>query len=205
MNCTEFEKNIHRYLDRELSAEEILAMEQHVHSCTACREEFGPLIDTLTAPWKVEVPAGLRSRILDTLVQPKTFSMPKKRNYWWYWSAAAAIILLVVGWLAGPFSDRSQAPPAQPKQVAAAPENPPAAINPWMLPGLVQSFAIPGLANPAVSLVQADLMKQWFKETYDAPILPVRVRYTFYIPEPANPDVEVPMMEYAIFSTIQRL
>jgi hypothetical protein len=206
MNCKEFEIKVDRYLDRELTDAEAREVQGHLNSCPACREEFGPLLQVFTSSWDVNASPSLRSRILDTLAKQDAFSTSQKRNLRWVWStAAAAIILITVGWLVRPSSNQSQPHPSVPKQVAVASENPPAQMNPWILAGMVQSFAASGSANPVIALVQADVMEQWFRETYDTPFLPARVRYTLYTPEPAKPDIEVPILEFALFSTIQKL
>jgi hypothetical protein len=199
MNCKEFENIIDRYLDCELTDVEAREVQEHLDKCPTCRKEFGPLIEFLNSSWEVKekVPDGLRSRIFNILARQEAFPSRQKRNHWWVWSAAAAaIVLITFGWWVRP---------VPPKQVAAAPENPPARINPWIVSSLVQSFAVSGSANPVLSLVQADAMEQWFKETCDTPVLPAQVRYTLYMPEPAKPTVEVPILEFAIFSTIQKL
>ena len=67
LNCHETFARLDDYLDRELATEELAAVEQHLHNCAICSEEFAvekDLMDALRAKLRrVRAPASLRGRI----------------------------------------------------------------------------------------------------------------------------------------------
>ncbi len=67
LSCHETFARLDDYLDRELTAEDLAAVELHLHNCTVCSEEFAvekDLMDELRAKLRrVRAPASLRGRI----------------------------------------------------------------------------------------------------------------------------------------------
>ncbi len=67
LNCHETFAKLDDYLDRELTPEDLAAVERHLHICTVCSEEFAvekDLMDALRAKLRrVRAPASLRGRI----------------------------------------------------------------------------------------------------------------------------------------------
>ena len=67
LNCHETLARLDDYLDRELAAEDLAAVELHLHNCGRCSEEFAvekDLMDALRAKLRrVRAPASLRGRI----------------------------------------------------------------------------------------------------------------------------------------------
>jgi hypothetical protein len=199
MNCNEFKIQIDRYLDRDLPANEAHEVQNHLTVCPACREEYGPLIELLTAPAEIIPSPALQSRILKTIGA----TPDRQRNLWRFRLAtAAAIVLLVLGWLVRPVSS----PPA-PVNTPLASETSQTQPDPWLLAGLAQSFATTGTLNQTLPLVQARLMKEWFQDIYqyEPKFQPDRTQYTLHLPEPSVTQIDFPMLEFALFSSMQKL
>ena len=65
--CEEMLRRLDDYLDRELSAQEITRVEEHLQDCEACIREFGFEASVLSAVRvklrQVDVPASLLERV----------------------------------------------------------------------------------------------------------------------------------------------
>lgn len=197
MNCKEFQIQIDHYLDRDLPAAEAREVKNHLAVCPACRDEYGPLIEFLNSPAEILPPPALRSKILAAIN-----TAPVRRPSPWRFrlAAAAAIALLVLGWLVRPMPS----PPA-PNNTPAVSENLPIQADPWLLAGMVQSFATTGTVNPAIPLVQARVMKEWSQRISTLDDQSYRSQYTLHLPEPSVTRVEFPILEFALFSSMQKL
>lgn len=71
LNCAETVQRLDDYLDRELSAEELAAVEQHLEQCAGCAGAFAverDLLDAIRAKLtRLRMPAGLMARISSRL------------------------------------------------------------------------------------------------------------------------------------------
>ena len=73
--CEEMLRRLDDYLDRELSAEEIVRVEEHLQECEACIREFGfeaSVIRAVRAKLReVEVPQSLADRVAMSLARER--------------------------------------------------------------------------------------------------------------------------------------
>lgn len=71
LNCTETFSRLDDYLDRELSRDELQAVEAHLERCAVCAREFGlerQVLETIRKKLKrLAVPPGLMARITAVL------------------------------------------------------------------------------------------------------------------------------------------
>ena len=77
--CEEAFRRLDDYLDRELSAEETVLVNEHLEICAGCAREFNfesSVLRGVRAKLRqIDVPASLQTRILDVLEgKPKTGS-----------------------------------------------------------------------------------------------------------------------------------
>jgi anti-sigma factor RsiW len=106
VTCDRIRNQLGAFADRELSATERSAVEEHLRSCEKCREEMARLerlASTVQESVIPEVPAGLAARIVargqTQLASPK----PRRLLHIDWWEAlpstmrAAAVIVLMVG------------------------------------------------------------------------------------------------------------
>ena len=74
LTCAETFERLDDYVDRELRADEISAVEAHLTLCARCSEEFAverELLDRVRATLgRIQVPADLRAKIAQRLRQP---------------------------------------------------------------------------------------------------------------------------------------
>jgi anti-sigma factor (TIGR02949 family) len=73
--CEEMLRRLDDYLDRELSAEEIVLVEEHLQDCEACSREFGFEASVIRAVRsklrEVDVPQSLRDSIATSLTRER--------------------------------------------------------------------------------------------------------------------------------------
>ena len=73
--CEEMLRRLDDYLDRELSAEEIVRVEEHLQECEACIREFGFEANVIRAVRtklrQVEVPQSLMDRVAMSLARER--------------------------------------------------------------------------------------------------------------------------------------
>ncbi len=73
--CEEMLRRLDDYLDRELSPEEIVRVEEHLQDCEACIREFGfeaRVLDAVRAKLRdVEVPQTLADRVAMSLARER--------------------------------------------------------------------------------------------------------------------------------------
>ena len=68
MNCRDAEARLDQFVDRELSAEEILEVQEHLDSCPPCLQKFhyeANLRRLVRRVCSELAPSSLRARILD--------------------------------------------------------------------------------------------------------------------------------------------
>lgn len=103
MYCEAVERQLERYVDNELSAQEQTGIEAHLESCSGCRAEVGKLrkvVDQLARPPAVTVPKLLWATIerrLDQTKQPDLRCSPVRRLRVRSapWALAATLVLAV--------------------------------------------------------------------------------------------------------------
>ena len=73
LSCHETFRQLDDYLDRELTAEDLAAVELHLAHCVVCSEEFAverDLLEELRAKLlRVRVPPGVRERLAERLAK----------------------------------------------------------------------------------------------------------------------------------------
>jgi len=164
MNCREVNKLMDAWFDRELQPASVAELEAHLSTCAHCQENWGGLVALLTDPEPIEVPLGLRDRIVNRVMEENSVSVspsparpPQSHGQlpsWIRWykyvgAAAACVAFFAAGWLV---SNRWQVKPetgGQPQQVATV------VMSPWMMSSLAQAAAMPGVMSPAAMLAQA--------------------------------------------------
>lgn len=104
MNCTETRSRLHPYLDRELDLESVLAIEQHLASCAACRaivERQSALQSGIRLHAEYHrAPRALTDRIRAQIGTParKTWRWPRLQQ--WLPLGAAVAATAVLSWTA---------------------------------------------------------------------------------------------------------
>jgi anti-sigma factor RsiW len=119
MNCNQAEKALSRYLDGELPAGEVADLEQHLASCSSCREtadEWQGYGETLRAdaPERTPDPTKAWHDIRRSLRNRENPITPTTSRPWWIrplpWTGAAATVaLFTIGYFFG-FSPSSEFP-----------------------------------------------------------------------------------------------
>ncbi len=97
MSCANYEKLIHRSLDREIEAGEERLLMAHLEECAACSREYEKTkkLKALFIPETVAPPSGMRSRIMNAVAAERTGGqavvIPLFRR-----AALAALVILAV-------------------------------------------------------------------------------------------------------------
>lgn len=162
MDCRDVEQRMDRYLDRDLAAEDARELESHLAQCPRCRAEWNPLVQFLTKPQPVEVPAGLRDRIVEAVERAQTSVAvsPAARSTerppaWWMrrsgWAAAACVAFFMMGWLASRLSSPLK-PVQHVEETVVSPDAPQVVLSPWLVSSIAQARLMPVPVSPAVVL-----------------------------------------------------
>lgn len=198
MDCGKLKDNMDRYLDRELSVEMSAAVEHHLAQCPACRGEYGALVGFLSADVRVQVPEGLRERVLAAVVKGSAEAgRPHAgRARWMLWpAAAAAVVLVALGWWLLP-ADRDEIVATAP-QIAAP-------LSPWLAGSLVQNWVTSGPTGPLATMTQAVLLERLAAQPLGEPPTLAFVRHRSRMPSAAGPQVSLPAVNVAVFSSFLR-
>ena len=104
MNSDEADRFLDAYLDGELEPAKRAELEEHLASCSECREKLRQLSQfrtffTANAP-RYPAPPELRNKVLAGLAVRKKSNIIALGRQPWLYAAAVAIIGLVVAWLA---------------------------------------------------------------------------------------------------------
>lgn len=169
MERRDVERLMDAYLDGELSVEQGRAIEAALASDAELQRVYGPMLRLLRSPAPVEMPAGLRARVLAAVEATEPCSAPVVveppvsrweraflRSWKWIGAAAACVAFFAMGWLAS--YEWRPAPVAQ-QPVGSnggggKADTDPVVVSPWMLASLAQAATLPGPSIPAVVLVQ---------------------------------------------------
>ncbi len=150
------------WLDGELPADEAARIEAGLRCDPALRNQFGPMVELLRSPEAVEVPAGLRDRVVAAVHERAEregvirFESPAwrrlSRRLGWAGAVAASVALFVSGW----YGARWWGQPG-PSVVVVQPA--PAVSNPWLLAAYAQSVAGRGPMYPTSFVVQGAMIE----------------------------------------------
>jgi anti-sigma factor RsiW len=174
MECRDTERLIDPFLDRELSEADSTELQAHLARCTTCRKNYGRLVAALENPTPVDVPEGLRDRIvaaIETTQRDGSMSTPRdagitgagERRWpaWLPWSGAlaACITFFFVGWFGSTAWNtgtdlHSDGPPNEPVQIV---------ITPWTATAMAQAVIPQHQANPLMSMVMVAAMEASFE------------------------------------------
>lgn len=100
MDCREVEELLSPYLDRELDDESMAEVDEHLKTCSECRQKLeffaGVKAAARSLPDK-DVPADLHAKVMDSVKAARLSIKPKMRfAFRTPWAYAAAAILLVI-------------------------------------------------------------------------------------------------------------
>lgn len=166
MECRDMTRLIDSRLDHQLSGVDVREFDAHVASCERCRREYGGLLTLLTRPAPIEVPPGLRDRIVASLERQQAPVLKLvgggqvQRSPWigvlrTAVGLAACVALFASGWMLSGWWTASHLPQPGAALVASkTPEPATVVISPWMMSSWAQAMAMPGPTSPAVMLVQ---------------------------------------------------
>ena len=105
MNCEAVKEMLWAYLEKEITAEEAVKIEEHLKNCEACREELKfqqEMMETLSGLPDEELPEGYHTELMQKLqveAAPNVVPFPvrkKKQPVWKQWGMVAAAVLVVV-------------------------------------------------------------------------------------------------------------
>ncbi|WP_458407444.1 anti-sigma factor family protein [Anaerotignum sp.] len=109
MNCEAVKEMLWAYLEKELTAEEAVKIEEHLKNCAECREELElqkEMMETLSGLPDEELPDGYHTELMQKLqaeAAPNVVPFPqkaaqkkKKQPMWKQWGMIAAAVLVVV-------------------------------------------------------------------------------------------------------------
>lgn len=217
MECRETEWLIDAYLDRTLSTRVAQDLESHLANCTVCRGQYGPMMELLSTPDDLPVPAGLRDRIVATIadagsgvavsgpagrIRPGPVRRSGFRWIAWSGAVAASIAFVAVGWMGAEWFGRPQPPgdivPNPPSKQTTV------VLSPWMLSGLAQAMTAQGSVNPLAFAAQATMTEMFATPAFgELPDIPAR-RYPA-VREPLPSDADAPSPVIPVLPPILRL
>ena len=105
MNCETVREMLWAYLEKELTAEDAVKIEEHLNHCADCRKELElqkEMMETLSGLPEEELPEGYHTELMQKLqaeAAPKVVPFPvkkKKQPVWKQWGMIAAAVLVVV-------------------------------------------------------------------------------------------------------------
>ena len=105
MNCEAVKEMLWAFLEKEITAEEAVKIEEHLKNCEACREELKfqqEMMETLSGLPDEELPEGYHTELMQKLqveAAPNVVPFPvrkKKQPVWKQWGMVAAAVLVVV-------------------------------------------------------------------------------------------------------------
>ena len=109
MNCEAVKEMLWAYLEKEITAEEAVKIEEHLKHCADCREELElqkEMMETLAGLPDAELPEGYHAELMQKLqaeAAPNVVPFPqkvaqkkKKQPMWKQWGMIAAAVLVVV-------------------------------------------------------------------------------------------------------------
>lgn len=202
MDCRDVDKLMDPFFDRQLDESSADEVRGHLAACNTCRRRWGGLHLLLSNPEPVEVPDGLRDRILIAWEHKQTAPIPvpvargwrlSLTGLWYAGAIAACVLFFVTGWLLSGRWDGSQ-----PATVASHPDRArpvTVVVSPWILSSMAQAAAMPAPVNPAVMLASGVVPEMVIaKPRTDEPMIRVYQRpaaSSASQPETSAPDVQL--------------
>ncbi len=162
MGDRDTERLIDAWLDGELPPEEASRLEAGLRCDPALRREYGPTIALLRSREAIEVPPGLRGRVVSAVhervnrdrVIPIASARLQRASHRlrWLGAVAASVVLFMGGWYGSQWWAK---PGPTPVVVAVAPT----VTDPWVAAACVQSLAGRGPLYPTPFVVQGAMME----------------------------------------------
>lgn len=194
MDCRDVNNLMEPFFDRELDNSSADEVRNHLAACQACGRRWGGLNLLLTDPEPVEVPAGLRDRIMtawDTR-QAEPASIPISRGWKqafarlrYAGAIAACVLFFITGWLVSDRWGGKPAPvvvqPSQPREITVV-------VSPWILSSMAQATAMPAPVSPVVMLAGGVVPEMMAPQTPGDESIP-RIRpASGSRPQPSEPE-----------------
>jgi hypothetical protein len=191
MDCRDVDQMMDAWLDRELEPASAAEVDAHLAACDRCRRNWGGLVTLLTDPLPIDVPAGLRDRIVARVMEEHTghpargriagkakagrMPAPQERLLAWrrYAGAiAACMAFFVTGWLISGWWMKA---PKQNGGLDRATPPQSVVVSPWLMSSWAQAAMMPGPLSPAVMLAQGAIPELMITPTsLDEPTTRVR-------------------------------
>jgi len=219
MADSDTERMMDAWLDGELPPDQAAELHERLKRDPHLRRQYGPLVELLSSPEPVDVPADLGDRIVAAVHEratTKTTTIHVARPTWarvpnrlaWAGAMAASIALFLVGWFGSRWSTKPTPGGGpvgpQPTQVVA---------SPWMLAAYAQSlttrgpmYSVPFVVQGVTMEMLADARLELAAKPAAGPAWPEPARPTAPSGGPVRPEngwnepVLVPL-----FPVIQRL
>lgn len=182
MDCRDVNKRMDAFFDRRLDAGSAQEIRAHLVECKACRRRWSGLVLLLNEPEPVEVPAGLRDRILLALDRgekaastselsgqpseplPRSRPQPSWLRYWvrlrYAGAAAACVLFFLAGWLVSTWWSVQPPDNAIVFGGPATESSVTVVVSPWVLSSMAQAAAMPAPVSPAIVLASG-AMPEW--------------------------------------------
>ncbi|MBI4581654.1 MAG: zf-HC2 domain-containing protein [Planctomycetes bacterium] len=214
MECRDVNKLMDACLDRRLDAERSRQIQAHLQACDACGREWGGLLALLTDLRPIDVPAGLRDRIvasldrrlLDPAASPPAASVRTMRwaarlGRWRYAGAiAASVAFFLAGWMISGWWTTSH-PTIQPKPgVGPSDQSVTVMISPWLMSSWARLAAMPGPVSPAIVLVEG-IVPELMAVPAEADEPPIRI---YQRPTSTQPAATTPEPDMRLLPLIPR-
>jgi hypothetical protein len=154
------ERMMDAWLDGELPPDKAAEVQERLKRDPHLRRQYGPLVELLSSPEPVDVPADLGDRIVAAVHEratTKTTTIHVARPTWarvpnrlaWAGAMAASIALFLAGWFGSRWSTKPTpgGGPAGPQPIQVV-------SSPWMLAAYAQSLTAHGPMYPTPFVVQ---------------------------------------------------
>jgi hypothetical protein len=161
MDCRDVDKLMDAFLERQVDGRSDEAIRTHLAACKECRRQWGGLVLLLTEPEPVEVPPGLRNRIVTALGDgPATFQPAVAAGGWrrrfvrlrYAGALAACLSFFFAGWLVSNWWTVSTPTGGTVADTTAAPSGVTVVVTPWIMSSMAQAAAVPAPISPAMML-----------------------------------------------------
>lgn len=213
MDCRDVNKRMDAFLDRRVDAGSAREIRAHLAECKTCRSRWNGLVLLLSEPEPVDLPAGLRDRILlavdageksrfpaDVAEQPGEPLVRGRPQPSWFrhWvrlrhagAAAACMLFFLAGWLVSTWWSVLPPDNAIVSNDPGTESSMTVVVSPWVLSSMAQAAAMPAPVSPAIVLASG-AMPEWVIPEPRANEPMIRV-YQRPAQPPATQPVDVPM------------
>lgn len=186
MDCRDTKLLIDAWWDGHLPEELADGLERHMERCPVCQAEYGPVNRLLADPEPVEVPAGLRDRIMaaveqEPLPEAGGAGFETRLRWWaevmrapWAGAVAACLVFVLLGWVSSriPTGGHESA-----RSGVTHGERPACVVsNPLLVASLPQRLAVPGPGGALAMVAQTAALEKLTEAPAAAPAIHDRDR-----------------------------